>query len=271
VEARELPSVEGVQLLVGDPDTTVVLGFNPRSPLADRAVRVAVARALDSQALTAALYGSFGQPATTFFPSSVPGSGEPVGERFDPDAARAALDDAGWVVSGDGRAKDGQRLELDLLVSGEAAHGTQDWRTLAEAVASALQEVGIGVSIRTVDGAAYLDAVDARDWDLWFSETYGAPYDPAATVVGSFIDTGGGYHLWATPELEELVDTAVFAMTDAERATAYQAMFDYLGAEAAFVPLTQPSRLWAVGPAVSGFEVPVTETDFDLRAVTVSR
>ncbi|MGH8909397.1 MAG: ABC transporter substrate-binding protein [Egibacteraceae bacterium] len=74
VEAKELQSADGIQLLVGEPDTTVVLSFNPDGPLADRAVRVAVARAIDREALTPALYGDLGQPADTLFPPSIPDS-----------------------------------------------------------------------------------------------------------------------------------------------------------------------------------------------------
>ncbi len=271
VEAQQLESADGIKLLVGDPDTTVVVGFNPRGPLADRAVRAAVARTIDRKALTAALYPGFGQPADTLFPPSIPDSGEPIGVRFDPDAARAALDGAGWVVSGDGRAKSGKPLELELLVPLSPVHGVQDSRTAAAAVAAALEQVGIGVTVKAVDEAAYYDEFSARSWDLSFVETYGAPYDPSNSAVSYLTSEGSDSPLWATPELDGLVDAAVFAATDAARAAACQNVFDYLEDQAAFVPLTRPSRLWAVGPGVSGFEVPITEYDMDLRSVTVSR
>ncbi|MGH8932100.1 MAG: hypothetical protein ACRDZO_16145, partial [Egibacteraceae bacterium] len=176
-----------------------------------------------------------------------------------------------WVLSGGSRAKDGEPLRLDLLVPSEAAHGLRDLRTAAAAVAAALEEVGIGVTVEAVEAAAYSDELPARNWDLTFFESFGAPYDPSSSTVYYFTAAaGGGYELWTTPELDGLVDAAIFA-TDDQRAAAYQAVYAYLEGEAAFVPLTQYSRLWAVGPAVSGFEVPVTETDFDLSAVTVSR
>ncbi|MGH8929832.1 MAG: hypothetical protein ACRDZO_04135, partial [Egibacteraceae bacterium] len=37
IEARDLESAEGVELLAGDPDDTVMLAFNPDGPLGDRA------------------------------------------------------------------------------------------------------------------------------------------------------------------------------------------------------------------------------------------
>ncbi|MGH8895467.1 MAG: hypothetical protein ACRDZ4_00245 [Egibacteraceae bacterium] len=58
---------------------------------------------------------------------------------------------------------------------------------------------------------------------------------------------------------------------DAERSSACQDVFDYLGNEAAFVPIAHSPRFWAVGPNVPGFEVPVTADDMDLAGVKVSR
>ncbi|MGH8932816.1 MAG: ABC transporter substrate-binding protein, partial [Egibacteraceae bacterium] len=254
VEARQLQTGD-IQLLVGEPDTTVMLAFNPDGPLADPAVRVAVAQALDREALTRALFGEFGQPADTLFPPSIPYSGEPIDPSFDPNAARAALDDAGWVLDGGSRVKGGEPLELDLLApSSPTSHGALGSTAANTAVASELEAVGIGVTINTVDEAAYFDEVNAKNWDLRLVEMLGAPYNPASNTVAYF--TTGSDALWATPELDGLVNAAVLAATDAERAVAYQDVWDYLEDETAFVPLVHPSRLWAVGPAVSGFEVP---------------
>ncbi|MGH8930250.1 MAG: hypothetical protein ACRDZO_06340 [Egibacteraceae bacterium] len=64
-----------------------------------------------------------------------------------------------------------------------------------------------------------------------------------------------------------------FAADDAERAAAYQQVFDYPESETAFVPLTRPSAVGrrAGHPRPSGFEVPVTESDLPLRAVEATR
>ncbi|MGH8931824.1 MAG: ABC transporter substrate-binding protein, partial [Egibacteraceae bacterium] len=96
VEGQALQSGD-VQLLVGEPDTAVVLAFNADGQLADRAVRQAVGQAVDRDALNAALYADFGQTVDTFFPPSIPDSGDPMDISFDPDAARRTLDEAGWV------------------------------------------------------------------------------------------------------------------------------------------------------------------------------
>ncbi|MGH8929831.1 MAG: ABC transporter substrate-binding protein [Egibacteraceae bacterium] len=181
-------------------------------------MRVAVTQAIDRESLTSVLYPGFGQPAGTMFPPSVPDAGEAIAADFDRGATRAALDGAGWVVSGDSRAKDGEPLELDLLVSPSPAHGPTGSQTAAEAIASELGEVGIRVTIKDVDSAVYLDEQQAGNWDLSFLETFGAPYDPAATAT-SFLTTGaGGVPLWVSPQLDTLVDAAVFATDESERA-----------------------------------------------------
>ncbi|MGH3615919.1 MAG: ABC transporter substrate-binding protein [Pseudonocardia sp.] len=272
VEATGLQTTDGVRLLTGDPDTTFLMSFTTRGPAADRAVREAVGLAIDRDALRTVLYSGLGEPAATLFPPGVPDAGTPMDAAFDPARARAVLDAAGWVQAGDGRARGGTPLALELLVPSEPIHGIQDSRTTSEAVAAALGEVGITVTIRTVDSAAYFDERSAGNYDLSFVETYGAPYDPSSSVTAYLTSSGdSGGAIWTTPELDPLVDAALFAPDTDTRATAYQAVFDLLERDAAFVPILYRPRFWATGPAVSGFEVPVTEYDLDLRGVTVQR
>ncbi len=272
LEATGLQKTDGVRLLTGDPDTTFLLSFSTRGPAADRAVREAAGLAIDREALKSVLYSGLGETAATLFPPGVPDAGTPMDVRFDPARARTVLDAAGWAEADGRRARNGTPLALELVVPSEPVHGVQDSRTSAEAVAAALGEVGITVTIRSVDSAAYLDERSAGNYDLSFVETLGAPYDPSSSVVSyltSSADAGGV--IWTTPELDSLVDAALFARDTGARAGAYQTVYDLLERDAAFVPIIYRPRFWATGPAVSGFDVPVTEYDLDLRGVTVRR
>lgn len=270
LEATGLQKTDGVRLLTGDPDTTFLLSFSTRGPAADRAVREAVGLAIDREALKAVLYSGLGETAATLFPPGVPDAGTPMDVRFDP--ARTVLDAAGWAEADGRRARNGTALALELLVPSEPVHGVQDSRTSAEAVAAALGTVGITVTIRSVDSAAYLDERSAGNYDLAFVETLGAPYDPSSSVVSYLTSTAdAGGVIWTTPELDPLVDAALFARDTGTRAGAYQTVYDVLERDAAFVPIIYRPRFWATGPAVSGFDVPVTEYDLDLRGVTVRR
>ena len=270
VEAKDLQGADGVSVLVGEPDTTLFMAFNTKGQAGEKAVREAISHALDTSALNNALYAGFGKPASTFFPPSVPDAGTAKAIVYDTAMAKSILDAAGWKQSGKTREKAGKTLELTLLIPSAPVHGIGDARTLSEAVAASLGEVGIKVTIKAVDSGAYFDERLKATYDLAFEETYGAPYDPSSTSVSYLTTTGGDVPVWKSPGLDTLVNTAVFA-DDAARPAAYQAVFDYLGEQTAFVPITYRPRFWAAGKGVSGFTVPLTEYTMDLTGVMLTR
>lgn len=83
VEARTLSGRGGITSLVGEPDVSIMLGFNADGPAGDRAVREAVRQAIDTTALTKALFQGYGEPARRVFPPNVPDSGTDLPEYFD--------------------------------------------------------------------------------------------------------------------------------------------------------------------------------------------
>lgn len=258
VEAEDLSGGDDVVLMEGEPDTTFLLGFNTDGPLGDQDVRDAVSLAIDLDAVHEAVYAGFGEPASTLFPPTVPDAGTTPDHVFDPDRARELLD--------------GETVEVTLLASDAGLGGQSDSRAVSQAVAAALEEVGIAATIDAVDGSTFFDEQAEGNYDLSFFTTFGAPYDPSSSVV-SFLTAGAGGHppFASSPELDRLVDEALFAEGDDERADAYQAVFDELEQESSTVPLTYLPRLYAVGPDVEGFEAPATEYVLDLADVSIDR
>jgi len=267
-EATELKGSDAITLLRGKPDVTVLVGLNAKGIAGERAVREAIRLALDRATLTKVLYSGLATPATTLFAPGVPNGGTSKPAAYDPEEARRLLDGAGWRESDGKRTRGGKPLRLTLLISSSPVHGQQDARLSAEALADSLAKVGIDVQIKPVDEAAYFDERTAGKYDLAFFETYGAPYDPSGFVVG-FLTTKGGGLLWRSPAIDKLVDKALFAQDDGERAQAYQGVYDLLDRDAAFVPIAYRPRLWAVRSNVKGFAVPVTEYELDLSHVTL--
>ncbi|BCJ56922.1 ABC transporter substrate-binding protein [Micromonospora endophytica] len=268
VEAKSLDDRDGITLLTGAPDVSIMLGFNPEGPAGDKAVREAVIRAIDTAALAKTLLLDYAEPARRVFPPDVPDSGDDLPLGFDKAAAGSLLDAAGYVRTGDTRAKDGRPLSLRLLIPATPAEGQLDPRTMAAAIAAALKEVGVGVEIAPVDAAAYYDERAEGRYDLTFFETLGAPYDPSSSIVSLFT-SGARAPLWTTPAIEKLVDAALFAGDPAARGAAYQNLYRAVAADAGFVPLVYRPRLWAVRDAVAGFAVPPSDVDLELAGVTV--
>ena len=109
------------------------------------------------------LFQGLAEPAANLFPTSVPLSGKrfDVAKR-DPEAAKALLEEAGWTGTGV-REKDGKKLVVEIVVSEEQMAGS---RALAEILQAQLGEVGIELTIRSVDHASRHSDIPARKFDL---------------------------------------------------------------------------------------------------------
>src|SRR6185369_8907495 len=82
----------------------------------DVKVRQAINYAIDRQLIVDKVYYGLAEVSTTGFPPETWAYNSNVkGYTYDPDKARALLDEAGWTVGADGiRVKDGQPLALDM-------------------------------------------------------------------------------------------------------------------------------------------------------------
>ncbi|TIP04559.1 MAG: ABC transporter substrate-binding protein [Mesorhizobium sp.] len=261
----------GIPVIIEQGTTAIVAGFNPQrnAALADRKVREAINIGFDRDAICKVLYKSFAQPAGNLFPDSVPLSGT----RFavpvrDVAKARALLEEAGWV--GDGiRQKDGKPLQIELVVSEEQLAGS---RSLGEIMQAQLGEAGIGVTIRSVDHASRHSDIPARNYDMALFSTFGAPYEPFGTVFGlllSTYDNGVDGKLVVDPaNLDPLVH-AVQTASESAAPAAYQAIYDWMYQETAFLPLFYNPAIWAHTERVKGFRAPPTEYDMPYEGLTL--
>ena len=98
-----------------------MLQVSPHNPwLADRRVRRALVLALDRDAMARQHLGSAFEPALSFLPAVDPFFSKPADDAlaFDPKAARALLDDLGFVIGPDGirRNQNAEPLQIDLMI-----------------------------------------------------------------------------------------------------------------------------------------------------------
>ncbi len=146
--------VEKIQINFSDPNTEVDGQRSevntPHPFLTDDAVRQAMNMAIDREQIAARLYGS---PATSNMLVGLTAYESPNTEIvYDPDGASQLLDDAGWVLDGDVRAKDG--VELSIVLTSTINQRRQ--RTQA-VVKENLERIGIAVEIGQVDGSIFFD------------------------------------------------------------------------------------------------------------------
>lgn len=141
--------------------------------LEDAAVREALARAINRDAVGEAVVGPLDAPVVkvdnfVFMPgqdgyedSFEAGTGSALA--YDPDAAGALLDEAGWELNGDVREKDGKQLALSVTIPADVKSNSDR----ARQIQTDLNAVGFSVELTTVPSDTYFDDYIATgDFDL---------------------------------------------------------------------------------------------------------
>lgn len=149
------------------------MNFDKSSVCADPAVRKAIAMGIDKEGFAATLLDGNGYPANGVFPAGSAFGGDKVTtETYDPEGAKAVLEEAGWVDSdGDGiREKDGRKLVVRWLTY----PSRQELPLLAESAQSTLKDIGIELDINNTPDNNTV-AADPKAWDVYAMANVQAP------------------------------------------------------------------------------------------------
>ncbi len=208
-----LPGIQRVALGPQGQTASMVLNLrNPSAPFLDEvAVRDAIARATDQKRMIDIVLHGQSLPQEGFvatadsaeIPPELRGGGGPMS--YDPAAARALLDAAGWHPGRDGiRVKAGRRLAFTILIPSEAP----DEILSTQLMQADLARVGIAVDIKEVEFnqliARMLGAHDG--WDAVQLAWGGGAY-PDGT---QWFEPGssGNYGGYADPTMDKLLAAA---------------------------------------------------------------
>ncbi|MDE3720002.1 ABC transporter substrate-binding protein [Nocardiopsis sp. N85] len=140
--------------------------------LEDVTLRRAIVMAIDNQEIVDKAHGGRATAAGGYIPARYgefhwsPEGGEAILD-FDPDAANAALDDAGYETDDDGVrvSPDGDRLELRMHVHQDRPDNVSAGKIIVERLA----DIGVEVENLTVDPGVLSDALYAAEYDLIFT------------------------------------------------------------------------------------------------------
>lgn len=150
----ELAATQGVHIVRKLWNQFEYIGYySARPPFDDRRVRLAFSNAIDRGRLIADVLHGNGQPANGDQPryswAFDPSAHAPA---YDPAAAAALLDAAGWQVGSDGyRGKNGKRMSVEFVYSIADHNGSR----IAPILQSAWRKLGIDVSIRAFPNSLY--------------------------------------------------------------------------------------------------------------------
>ena len=151
---------------------------NTNPKLSDKRVRQAMLFAIDRQAIIDDIWQGTATLATTNLSPALAQYFNPDVAQypFDPARAAALLDEAGWVLNGDVREKDGETLSFSCTtITGDSTR-----RGEAEIVQQFLAEVGIQMNLEEAPVATILEQMRAGTMDSSvFNWTYGGGFgDP---------------------------------------------------------------------------------------------
>jgi peptide/nickel transport system substrate-binding protein len=219
-------------------------------PFDDIRVRQAAAHAIDADAivetvlfgLATRLYGPMPVGIFAYRPDI-----EQYGYHYDPDKAKALLDEAGWVAGSDGvREKDGQKL--DLLMWG----WNEDIRVKCiQVLQNQLGQVGFNISVQTFDPATFIARVGGDNQSNLDFSASGAS-DPSfisAILHGTF----SGLQNYRNPEVLDLLDQGGKVADLDERTNIYFEAQKLILADCAMVPLWAKSTARGVRAEVKGY------------------
>jgi peptide/nickel transport system substrate-binding protein len=207
--------------------------WDPKSPWADRRVRLAVNYALDRQAINESLSLGFSRLTGSIIPRDFEFSWAAPPYSYDAAKARQLLTEAGYA----------RGLEAELWTDTGFAEQT-------EAIASYLAAVGIRTRMRILERAAYFTQLREKKLrPLVYVAS--AAYGNAATRIDSFLSAGGLYAYGSYPDIEGLIQEQA---TERDRKRREETLFRIqrmMYERVMFAPIWDIASLAGYGPRVA--------------------
>lgn len=217
----------------------------------DPKVRQAFALGLDRQTIIATYYQGFAQVANVpVSPTSWAYTDEVGSTAYDPEKAKALLEEAGWTEGADGiREKDGKKLTVYYFTT---AGGLGD--TLIPIAKENYKAIGIDLQVEQMDFNALLARVDKGDHDLASFSTTMLP-DPYDGIEGFHTkSTNSTFKGYGNEEIDALIDATIATNDSGERAAAFHELYKALDENPPVIYMAYTKVLSGANARIEGFE-----------------
>jgi peptide/nickel transport system substrate-binding protein len=227
----------------------------------DPAVRQALTMGLDRSGLVAKVLPRIASPAlSTVLPGTWAYNDVLTPVPYDTTAAAQALDQAGWVLDGATRTKDGTSIAFKLLVTNQDAD-----KKVGQAIVDQWRTLGIDVSLQTLDAEQLLKRIQSpqegdqgRDFDaalVEFSQGRLADPDPYTFWHESQIESGQNYGGFQDRDISEELEIARKDPNGVRRAELYRSFQQRFLDQAAAILLYNPLYHYAMSCQVQGVQL----------------
>jgi peptide/nickel transport system substrate-binding protein len=207
--------------------------WDPKSPWADRRVRLAVNHGIDRQAINESLTLGFSRMTGGIIPRDFEFSWPAPPYPYDAVKARQLLAEAGYA----------RGLEAELWTDNGFAEQT-------EAVANYLAAIGIRTRMRTLERAAYFSQLrDKKLRPLVYVAS--AAYGNAATRLDSFVSAGGVFTYGSYPDIEGLIQEQATERDRKRREETLHRIQQLMYERVMFAPVWDIASLHGYGPRVA--------------------
>lgn len=220
----------GIHTIATPQNHTVYMEFQTqRSPVDDPQVRRAVVEAIDRDRIRTNIFLDLQQSATTEIPTIFAAHDASVMQpKYDPRAAAADLDRAGWHLAGTQRVKNGRPLTLLFAYVSTSIPA----RRLATVVQDDLSRVGIAATVKGYPSTMFFGAAASGGierggrFDLAYTDWFGGA-DPEASEIfscSSRAPDGPNTARWCDPVYDALYARQAETLDPRERARIFSSM-----------------------------------------------
>ncbi|MCH4250187.1 MAG: ABC transporter substrate-binding protein [Microbacteriaceae bacterium] len=242
-----LKGVKGVTVHSGKGRRYMSLSINPgmqtstgkrygtgAAALQDKQVRQAIRLGINIPSLMKHVIDNQGTLATSFIPASFPewhlSNKSKVLVKYDPDAAKAKLDQAGWKVGSDGyRYKDGAQLKIRLFANSD----DPDEQAMAEYLKPWMKAIGINLDVQSSDSDTINDKVTKGDYDTYFTgwsvnpdPSYQLGINTCASLPDSDGTGGTSQDGYCNPDFDKLYNEQLTELNNTKRKATVQKMLE---------------------------------------------
>jgi len=208
--------------------------WDPKSPWADKRVRLAVNHAIDRDAINQSLLLGFARMTGGIIPSGFEYAWPAPPYAYDAAKARQLLAEAGHP-----RGLDAGEIATDA-----------NFTEIAESAANYLVAVGIRTRVRSLERAAHLSGLREKRFHGLVYQASGA-YGSAATRLDAFVAAGGLFTYGTYPDIEGLIREQAVERDPKRREATLHRIQQLMHERVMFAPIWQLAVLNAYGPRVA--------------------